>query len=59
VSAQGQAREEEVEEVRALSSPLKYKLKLGKFKFAVRAIDAAGNVDQTPAKKKFKRLARG
>jgi virginiamycin B lyase len=36
-------------------SPKKYKrLKKGKHKFAVRAIDAAGNVDPTPARSKFK-----
>jgi CSLREA domain-containing protein len=38
-------------------SPKKYKgLKPGKHVFKVRAIDAAGNVDPTPAKKKFKVL---
>lgn len=37
------------------SSPRKYKrLKPGKHKFAVRAIDARGVADPTPAKKKFK-----
>jgi virginiamycin B lyase len=36
-------------------SPKKYKrLKTGKHKFAVRAIDAAGHVDPTPARSKFK-----
>ncbi|MFN2612678.1 MAG: hypothetical protein ABR536_04830 [Solirubrobacterales bacterium] len=36
-------------------SPKKYKhLSAGKHKFKVRAVDAAGNVDATPAKKKFK-----
>jgi CSLREA domain-containing protein len=36
------------------SSPKKYKkLKPGKHLFKVRAIDAAGNVDPTPAKRKF------
>ena len=38
-------------------SPKKYKgLKPGKHVFKVRAIDAAGNVDPTPAKKKFRVL---
>lgn len=38
-------------------SPKKYKkLKPGKHVFRVRAIDGAGNVDPTPAKKKFKVL---
>jgi hypothetical protein len=37
------------------ASPMTYKkLKLGKHKFQVRAIDAAGNTDSTPAVKKFK-----
>jgi hypothetical protein len=36
------------------TSPKKLKLKDGKHKFSVRAIDAAGNVDLTPAKDKFK-----
>lgn len=37
------------------TSPTKRKrLKRGKRKFEVRAIDAAGNVDQTPASKRFK-----
>jgi hypothetical protein len=36
------------------SSPKKYKhLSSGKHKFKVRAVDAAGNADTTPAKKKF------
>jgi hypothetical protein len=36
------------------SSPKKYKhLSSGKHKFKVRAVDAAGNVDASPAKKKF------
>lgn len=39
-------------------SPKKYKkLKPGKHVFKVRAIDAAGNVDSSPAKKKFRVLA--
>lgn len=41
-------------------SPRKYKgLKPGKHVFKVRAIDAAGNVDGSPAKKKFRILAVG
>jgi virginiamycin B lyase len=40
---------------RACSSPRTYKrLKKGKHKFSVRAVDAAGNVDPSPAKDKFK-----
>ena len=35
-------------------SPFKKRVKDGKHKFLVRATDAAGNVDQTPAKAKFK-----
>ena len=38
------------------SSPFRKKVKLGKHKFNVRAIDTAGNVDDTPAKAKFKRI---
>jgi hypothetical protein len=36
------------------SSPLKRKVKRRKHRFAVRAIDAAGNVDRTPAKARWK-----
>jgi len=43
---------------RKCKSPKKYKkLKPGKHVFKVRAIDAAGNVDGSPAKKKFRVLA--
>jgi hypothetical protein len=36
------------------SSPKKYKhLSAGKHKFQVRAVDATGNVDASPAKRKF------
>ena len=43
---------------KSCKSPKKYKkLKPGKHVFKVRAIDKAGNVDPTPAKKKFKVLA--
>ncbi len=39
-------------------SPKKYKrLKPGKHVFKVRAIDAAGNIDKTPAKRKFRVVA--
>jgi CSLREA domain-containing protein len=38
------------------TSPFKKKVKPKKHKFKVRAIDAAGNVDPTPAKAKFKVL---
>ena len=40
---------------KACESPRKLKnLGTGKYKFKVRAIDAAGNVDPSPAKDKFK-----
>ena len=43
---------------KACTSPLKLKnLKVGKHKVQVRAVDAAGNVDATPAKVKWKVLA--
>ena len=38
------------------ASPKKFKVKDGKHKFKVRAIDVAGNTDPTPAKDKFKVL---
>ncbi len=38
------------------SSPRKYKVREGKHKFRVRATDAAGNTDPSPAKVKFRRL---
>ena len=40
-------------------SPVKRKVKPGKHKFLARAIDAAGNVDPTPARWKFKVKPRG
>ena len=40
------------------SSPYKKKVKVGKHKFKVRAIDAAGNVDPKPAKFKWRVLER-
>ena len=43
----------------ACEPPRRYrKLKPGRYKFAVRAIDAADNVDPTPAKRKLKVLSR-
>lgn len=41
---------------KSCESPFKKKVKPKKHKFLVRAIDAAGNVDPTPAKAKFKVL---
>jgi len=41
---------------KACSSPKSYKVKPGKHTFRVRATDAFGNVDSTPAKKKFRVL---
>ncbi|WP_460710171.1 choice-of-anchor Q domain-containing protein [Nocardioides dilutus] len=38
------------------TSPLRWKVKLGKHVLRVRAVDAAGNVDPTPARYRFKRL---
>jgi hypothetical protein len=38
----------------ACTSPHKFKAKKGKNEFDVRAVDPAGNVDQTPAEDKFK-----
>ncbi|HEX2127753.1 MAG TPA: hypothetical protein VHF58_00895 [Solirubrobacterales bacterium] len=44
---------------RECDSPRRYKnLDEGRFKFVVRAIDAAGNVDPTPAKDRFRVMAR-
>jgi hypothetical protein len=40
------------------TSPHTFKAKKGKNKFEVRAVDAVGNVDQTPAEDKFKRKKR-
>jgi hypothetical protein len=44
------------EKFKACSSPRKFKVKPGKHKFQVRAIDSSGNVDPTPAKDRFKVL---
>ena len=41
---------------KACTSPLKLKVKLGKHVVLVRAVDAAGNVEATPAKVKFRRV---
>jgi hypothetical protein len=38
------------------TSPLRWKVKLGKHVLRVRAVDAAGNVDAAPARYRFKRL---
>jgi len=42
---------------KACTSPLKLKVKQGKHVVLVRAVDAAGNTDATPAKVKFKRVS--
>jgi hypothetical protein len=39
---------------KSCTSPARYRLKNGKHVFRVRAVDAAGNVDTTPAKYRFK-----
>jgi len=41
---------------RACASPKRVRVKVGKHRFRVRAIDAAGNVDATPAVYRFKRI---
>jgi hypothetical protein len=41
---------------KACTSPYRFKVKLGKHVFLVRGVDAAGNVDATPARYRFKRL---
>jgi hypothetical protein len=38
------------------TSPYRFRVKLGKHVLRVRAVDAAGNVDPTPARYRFKRL---
>jgi hypothetical protein len=40
------------------TSPATYKVKVGKHKFKVRAIDAAGNVDPAPDKVRFRVVSR-
>lgn len=41
---------------RSCTSPKKVKVKVGKHRFSVRATDAAGNTDATPATYRFKRV---
>ena len=54
-SLEGKGLKDSVTEFGSCSSPKSYKkLKPGKYKFHVRATDAAGNTDQTPASAKFK-----
>jgi hypothetical protein len=54
-SLKGKDIKKSVKQFGDCDSPRKYKgLDDGKFKFKVRAIDAAGNVDLSPAKDKFK-----
>jgi len=43
---------------RSCSSPFRYNVKVGKHRLLVRAVDAAGNIDPTAARYKFKRLKR-
>jgi hypothetical protein len=43
---------------RGCRSPFRYSVKLGKHQLLVRAVDAAGNVDPTPVRYKFKRIPR-
>ena len=54
-SLKGKGLDQAVKQFGDCDSPRKYKrLDEGKFKFQVRAVDPAGNVDQSPAKDKFK-----
>lgn len=51
----GTGLKKQVKQFHDCDSPRRYKhLDQGEFKFKVRAIDAAGNIDPTPAKDKFK-----
>jgi hypothetical protein len=43
---------------RNCSSPYRYDVKIGRHRLMVRALDAAGNVDATPARYTFRRVAR-
>ena len=45
-------------EFETCDSPFKAKVKLGKHSFEVFAVDEAGNEDKSPAKVKFKRVAK-
>jgi hypothetical protein len=54
-SLKGKGLDPAVKHFTACSAPRKYKhLKVGKYRFKVRAIDKDGNADPTPAKDKFK-----
>ena len=55
--AKGKGVKKALKKFGSCSSPFTLKkLKLGKFKFKVRATDASGNVDPTPAVARFKRV---
>lgn len=43
---------------RSCHSPFRHSVKVGKHRLLVRAVDAAGNQDRSPARYKFKRVAR-
>jgi hypothetical protein len=43
---------------RNCSSPFRYQVQVGKHRLLVRAVDGAGNTDASPARYKFKRIAR-
>jgi hypothetical protein len=43
---------------RNCKSPFRYSVKVGKHRLLVRAVDAAGNVDSSPERYKFKRIPR-
>jgi hypothetical protein len=56
--AQGRGLRKKVKQFNDCDSPREYKrLDQGKFRFQVPAIDAAGNVDPSPAKDKFEVLS--
>lgn len=53
----GKKAKKKLKQFAPCSSPAKYrKLKPGRYKFRVRAVDPTGNVDFTPAKNRFKRI---